>query len=62
MNIPIHGSLDACMAQKFLECLGRHPALDGPGGIGMAKSVHAESFNSVLIAEFIEVGIITAVF
>ena len=42
MNIPVHGSFNAGMPQKFLKCLGRHPAFDGAGGIGVPQGVHTE--------------------
>ena len=61
MNIPVHGSFNAGMPQKFLKCLGRHPAFDGAGGIGVPQGVHTEPLDPVLITNLIEVGIITAV-
>ena len=53
MDIAIHGGLDAPVAQKLLQDLRLHTAFDGPGGIGMAKGMHAKPLDAGLIAELI---------
>ena len=61
MNIPVHGHFQAGMAEELLQGLGLHPAFDGSGGIGVAKSVHTEPPDSSFITELVQMGIIGAV-
>ena len=61
MDIAIHGSLDASMAKQLLQNLWLHTAFDGPGGICVAKGVHAEPLDAGFIAELIQVSVIGTV-
>ena len=61
VDIAIHCCLNACMTQQLLKYLRLNPCLNGSGGIGVAESVHTEPFDSRLIAQLIQVGIIGAV-
>ena len=62
MDIAIHRRLDTGVAKQLLQNLRLHPAFNHACRIGMAECVHTEPFNSGLIAQLIQVGIIGAVF
>lgn len=61
MNVPIHRRFDAGMTEQFLQHFWLHPAFDCTRCIGVAQSVHTESPDSCLIAQFVKVGIIGTV-
>ena len=60
-DVPAHCRFQAGMTKELLQGLGLHPAFDGPGGIGVAKSVHTEPPDSSFITELVQMGIIGAV-
>lgn len=62
MHIFIHGSLDTGVTQQLLKYLRLHSALDCTGGVGMSQRVHTEAFDSILIANFVKMGIKAAIF
>ena len=61
MDVPVHGRFQAGMTKELLQGLRLHPAFDGPGGVGMAQSVHTKPFDSSPITELIQMGIVGAV-
>ena len=61
MNVAIHRRFDAGMTEQFLQHFWLHPAFDCTRCIGVAQSVHTESPDSCLIAQFVKVGIIGTV-
>ena len=61
MDVPIHRRFDAGMTEQFLQHFGLHPAFDCTRCIGVAQSVHTESPDSCLIAQFVEMGVIGTV-
>ena len=61
MNIPIHCCFYTCVTKQLLKNLGLHAAFNRSRGIDMAQSVHTESPDSCLIAQFVKMGIIGTV-
>ena len=61
MNVPIHRRFDAGMTEQFLQHFRLHTAFNRPRSVSMAQSVHTESPNPCLIAQFVKVGIIGTV-
>lgn len=62
MNVPIHRRFDAGMTQQLLQHLRLHTAFDCTRCVGVAQSVHTESPDFCLIAQFVKVGIVGTVF
>ena len=62
MDIAIHGGFDARMTEQPLQDFRHDPAFNRASGIGVPQSVHTEPIDFRLIAQFVQVGIIGAVF
>ena len=61
MNILIHRGFDARVAKQLLQYLWLHTAFNRSRSIDVAECVHTESFDSGLITQFIQVGIVETV-
>ena len=62
MDIAIHGGFDARMTEQPLQDFRHDPAFNCASCVGVPQSVHTEPFDFCFIAQFVQVGIIGAVF